>query len=472
MTKIGRFLNKFKTGKIGNKKIPKFLPVFLMLIITIAAFGFLIKQGTFTKIFTKLFGAGTYNEEITYMHLELNSTNDRNDYIYAFVSSEDSDFTNDIVGVSLQATVSIPSSDFKNKDFLIVLDSKETPFGDLMLYSHTLSDYIIGAGNNNRMAVLYANSDSDFTSYQSNIDVIDETIENARESSTRTNAYKEAYTFLQNNNPASNRDTIMIYVTDKTIPSAKFDGYYKLIKSKYNNVNIIIDEANEHGYFNSKEEFNKISDEYYTTNEPTYGLFDPIFDLGYFNLYRNVEVSFVLTDYVEFDSVANNETVETYQSHGHQVVRLTIPKIRYTSWKDQFVLKLKIKSGAPEYVPLFENISFDYTDTDNQRKHLEYQDLLVVSQHFTVEYNANLPTGCNIEVPQTATYKKGTPVYFVGPLYCEGYEFLGWKNNYDYNSPIWVNDETFTTINDKVGFVATWGKVTINKYVEQVEPVN
>jgi hypothetical protein len=49
---------------------------------------------------------------------------------------------------------------------------------------------------------------------------------------------------------------------------------------------------------------------------------------------------------------------------------------------------------------------------------------------------------------------------------------LGWKNNYDYNSPIWVNDETFTTINDKVGFVATWGKVTINKYVEQVEPVN
>ena len=474
MAKIGRFLNKIKTGKKhGNKRISKFSPVFLISIITVIAFIALAVTGSFNTIFQKLFKEGTFTEEVLDYYQELESPNES---FGVYTSYIDTDFAVNKIAANFELSISGDGTAFHNKDFIVIVNSyKDIAHDDNMKIKFSNLARNVLSSNDNRIAFLFANSStSDFNDYKNDINDIETDIENITlDYSTKTNIYKEVYEFLQNHPPVNNRETIIMHYTDYDVQLSQYAGYYRLLKRDFSDVSISFI-RDPYATF-EEQEYLEVADKLFFVNNNGD---DPInlclYYYGYGLTYNDAVIEVTLSDDVELDSYVNKAGgTEVLEDNNHKtVVRFTIPKVNLLTSYDKIQIIVNIKENTPDYVSLFNEVSLDYTNEANQRKHHEKIDPIVISQYYEVEYITNAPEDCDIPATITKTYKKGTAANLEDAPVCAGYQFREWGINYEYSKPTLINGNAFTSFTEKAGFRGSWEKITLHKdfYGEIIAP--
>lgn len=96
----------------------------------------------------------------------------------------------------------------------------------------------------------------------------------------------------------------------------------------------------------------------------------------------------------------------------------------------------------------------------------ESEDTPVLKNYYSVDFNLNLPSGCNLNDFDVEKYKPFSKVNLNNKdLECPGYEFKGWQSSFE-DDIVLENDNTFIMPSHDIELVATWSKLEITKSLE------
>ena len=365
----------------------------------------------------------------------------------------------------------VPQLDGRNKDVVFVLDTS-TPYinTDINVEKNTIKsliDYIL-ANDNNKVALITYNSTSEiltnFTNdkneLKNNIDEI-----SASGNSSYTAALLNIETLLENYQKNDNRDLNVVFFTYR-YPNADDNNriaiYEKLkLKFPYININGVQLRLDLH------QPLIDITDKQLLANENT--LYNYLLEAALDTLkYEKFELLYYIDN--NYFTVNENDintsigTINLKEEDGKQIIVWNIDNDIITGEYGSMTVNLNLKNEYIDVSGLYPtndrvNIKAKVIDKNLQVK--ESDRTPVLKNNYTVSYDTNAPSGCNLNTINSeshAIYSNVTKNQT--NLTCSGYTFKGWKTETEIVN---INDDTFIMPEEDVTLKAIWSKPSISK---------
>lgn len=359
----------------------------------------------------------------------------------------------------------------KNKDVILMIDTSGSMFGDKL---QTLKDNSIELLDTllevetNKIALIEFNTTSNIIQEFTNDKETLEAKINSLTANGVTNynqALQNLGTILETYNKESNRDLIVMFLTDgypvEENPSQK--ATYQILKSKYDYLEIygIQYEMGE----TLKQEVKDITDRQYTAN--TSNLKNVLLEvLVSPKTYDEFKIEKTISDYFE---IINVTTTVGQAEINETNTKVTIDMNKsYMTGKEETIkvigqLKEEYQTQINTY-KVNNNLKVNYKISETQE---EYQstNTPVISNAYEVTYELNTPGGCNIEEIETTKHFVYSNVEISqNNLSCEGYLFKGFK--IINNNITKINDNVFIMPGEDVTISAEWTKLSLSKTMD------
>jgi len=359
----------------------------------------------------------------------------------------------------------VAKSNGKDKDVLFILNAIDN--NDKMeSLKNGIQELTNNLLSNNRNQVAYFISNGTQLNLTNNLNTATETINEISSNSERnyTLGMVKTREILKNYNASEDRELIVLFITDgmPTTDTPNQNIEYELLKEEYPNIQV---KGIQYEATSSKiNELEYISEEQYIANQ------ENIKDILYVAAlnpypYNSFHVKdFINTTYFDIDS----ENTENNYIDGTNINWNFDKLISGESKRLIFNLTLKDSySSKNGYYPLNNKIEVT-ANIDTETFNKNSNTTPVLKNYYTVSYDTNPPTGCNIKNIDTVdsiiyqNVEKRNDI----TSSCPRYVFKGWE--LADNSVKQMNDDIFIMPEKDVTVRATWTKVNISKSMDGI----
>ena len=367
------------------------------------------------------------------------------------------------------------------KDIVLVVDDSGW-FNQSMGTIRSACSYFVNElldDEENQIALVSYHSDSyllsGFTNNKSSLlGLIDGLI--ARDEKNLYRGLQQVDELLEGYTPSDDRELITIIVASgyPNMNTPNEESEYLLLKNKYPYMTI---NAIQYGYGDLvAEPLVAASDfQYMASSTSLRNTLLQAADTPY--VYDN----FVITDFIDsqywtIDGLRSIEatrgTVSLDQSEEDPKVVWDLSGKHFSGQKDSMTIKINLRSEYYDafgtlLIPTNTGTSIATSMIEIQNENVSKTDTPIIKDHYSVSYEANLPSGCttNAAVPELATYTIFTTVAIAdNQLSCDGWVFKGWKSTTKAASLL--NDNYFRMPEEDVIMKAAWSKLSISKSMD------
>lgn len=378
----------------------------------------------------------------------------------------------------------------QDTDLLLVLDTtislEKEKFTQLKESVNEVANSVLSNTNNQIGLITFAKDAtilSDFTNNKEELTSMITSLEHYESvQNTGDTSYYQAFLkvgdILKNYEHQSTRKCIVVFITDglPNVDIPNQEGEYKYLKSRYpyltvHGIQYEMNNKNNGFYQEAVEPIIKVSDQQFVSTKEnlTEVLYQAsVIPISYEEL---VITDFINTKYFDIKSLANIDA-----SFGEA-------KIERENGEVQVVWNLNgLKTGLQASLTIditlrneYANISGFYETNQKERvsykigsveEQIEKVETPILSSHYEVSYDLNLPSGCQFEtVPETTSQivRETVEISDLKPS-CENYEFQGWKIT---TEDTWqMNEDYFSMPEHDVLLRAEWSKLSITKAME------
>lgn len=360
---------------------------------------------------------------------------------------------------------SIEHMNYENQNVVLVYSDSLTNNQEFIANMQSLVDHILKNSSNEIALITYGLNSEILQPFTNDSALLKNQLTQVNTNINRINYYK-AYASvigLLNREYVSTENYQIVIFSDYVVTddSPAEVAEYNFIKSEYPNVSILgvaYDTTTR-----VLEQLNDFTDSQIKANDENFEI-DVMSNIQLIDFYQNFSIAIQLNS-DDFE-ILNTNIESSFGNVSIQDDEILLWDFSNTLVSGKNVtcsIDLKIRDSASDVIYPIINGTDVVSLIDTVSEEVTHLLGLVVSTIYTVSYNANAPTGCQVSglpesvqehVYSTVTISSQTPT-------CDGYRFRGWKST---NADLTVlNDDYFVMPEEDVVFVATWSKVGINK---------
>ena len=362
-------------------------------------------------------------------------------------------------------------------DIILVLDVSESMSVDKLNKvkqdSKELVEELLSNQNNKVALISFETSSQIELGFTNNKQTVLDKIDSLSISG-RTNynaAYKNVLEVMENYQKQTNRDLVMLFLTDgyPNEDTPNQIGTYEIIKEQY--PYMTINGVQYEMGSDVVDEIKEVTDNQWVADISSLNnvLFEAAIDS---KLYDN----FVIEDYIDdeyfyVDSVddikPSRGTVTLTEESGKQKITWTLDSGFKTGNRANLLINVKLKDedfGSIEYFST--NLSEKITSKieDEQSKNETFDDTPVLKSSYNVDYDTNTPAGCTLSPISQESHTPYSAVTKHNEIACSGYNFKGWKIITEGVTS--VNSNVFIMPDKDVTLRAVWTKQDIVKSMD------
>ena len=472
---------KGKYTDIKVSSLKKFISKNKLKLITISSFLVVLgtillinspKDNIFKSSYKKLLANnGIYTEEIK----SIDITSDDYDEPGSFKVTKKAEWTDyGKAKLTITADSIIKEKNNNKKDIILVMDISGSMEGNKLDKAKedaiNLANRILKNQENQIGLITFDTNAEIIFSLTNDLNTINEKINSltTKGATNYNDALKKVDNMLENYQEQKNRDLIVLFLTDGNPceDTSNEVSTYKILKEKY--PSLTIQGIQYEMGSNITESLKNISDNQFNASIDTLGniLIEASTNPAAFD-------EFIITDFIDTDyfEVPNEDDIKpsigSYEVDGNKIT-WNLGDSYVTGNKATLIVNLTQKERYIEeegFYPTNEKETIKYK-LGEENETISSHDTPVLKNTYEVIYNANAPSGCNIENPEIEKQMINKVVTMKTPeLYCDGYKFNGWgiANDDDIK---YINKSSFKMPAKNVYVNATWSKQSINKSMD------
>ena len=403
-----------------------------------------------SKTFLSVFGI--YRDEVNYFEFS-------DDIVYIGSGYEWKDKNEFEVTIGINSKLMVKEN---NKDIIFMIDTSSSMDGEKIDIVKELVYYVsydvLENENNNVSLITFNDTANLLCDFTNDITLIDEKLGNV-EFNNDTNynlALKKLDEVLNSYEYSIDRELSVLFITDGNASKETNNhaSTYKILKEKYPYLNIsgVLFEKGLTG----KLDINDVTDKWILSSG--YETVNPVLELlNVTDKFENINFSANLND--EFEIISYNSYSGKIDVIDNKFVWNMSNK--YISGSTELLtLRLRLKESIFNnlgHYKLFDSTNISYKLLNGEDRILNTNGSLIVTNGYTVHYDLNLPSGCNVSKINDKKYLISSSVDLEKDLFCNGYVFLG----YDVDGVSMINDKSFIMPSNDVVVKASWEKYSV-----------